>query len=169
MTLDEALQGKEVLSEIRKSLVLIEVPYWSFDGKAETGTLVVHRDCTDDLRSICSELAIQRFPIEKMVPVCQYGWDDDASMRDNNTSAFNYRFIAGTDRLSNHAFGRAIDINPRLNPYIRGDTIAPEGATYDPAVPGTVTDAIARLFTTRGWEWGGDWTDRKDWQHFEKT
>ena len=86
----------------------------------------------------------------------------------NNTSAFNYRTIAGTTRLSNHATGRAIDINPMLNPFMRDAYVAPSGATYDTKISGTVTEKIAEIFKSRGWSWGGDWTDRKDWQHFER-
>lgn len=168
MTLDEALHGKDIPADIRETLELIAVPYFSFEARAKIGHLVVHKDLAEDVREIFATLAEQRFLIEKIIPISAYGWDDDASMEDNNSSAFNYRTIAGTDRLSNHAFGRAIDINPRLNPYIRGDYVAPRGATYDLSQTGTITPEVARLFIRRGWIWGGNWTDRKDWQHFEK-
>ncbi len=170
MSLDEALAGKEVPSEIRESLVLLALPYLSFTGEVCEGHLVVHESVADETREVFNTLFAKRFPIEKMVPVVAYGWDDDASMADNNTSAFNYRLIYGTDRLSNHSYGRAIDINPLQNPYVRRDgVVVPTGAVYDTNVPGTVTAEIADLFRSRGWVWGGDWTDRKDWQHFEKT
>ncbi len=168
MTLDEALRNKDIPADIRKTLELVVVPYFSFEEREETGYLVVHKDLVNDVRKIFATLAEQHFLIEKMIPVSAYGWDDDVSMEDNNSSAFNYRTIAGTERLSNHAFGRAVDINPRLNPYVRGDYVAPRGATYDPRKPGTVTPEIADLFISRGWIWGGNWSDRKDWQHFEK-
>ena len=104
-----------------------------------------------------------------MIPVAAFNWDDDASMTNNNTSAFNYRFIYKTNSLSNHAYGRAIDINPVQNPYILSDgTVMPEGAEYNLATLGTITFAIAKIFKSRGWEWGGDWLRVKDWQHFEK-
>lgn len=168
MTLAEALAGKEIPPEIRDTLVLIEVPYFSFSGTDETGYLVVHKALAEEVREIFALLLARRFPIEKMVPICEYDWDDTASMAANNTSAFNYRTIADTDQLSNHAFGRAVDINPLFNPYIRGEIVLPRGATYDLARSGTVTEDIARLFTDRGWEWGGTWTNRPDWQHFAK-
>jgi peptidoglycan L-alanyl-D-glutamate endopeptidase CwlK len=100
----------------------------------------------------------------------KYGWSDDESMAANNSSGFNYRYIAGTDKLSQHAYGRAIDINPLFNPYIRGDVVDPPGGVYDPSRPGTLVagDAIVQAFEARGWTWGGRWDTRKDWHHFEK-
>jgi peptidoglycan LD-endopeptidase CwlK len=97
-------------------------------------------------------------------------------MMANNTSGFNYRMIAGTERLSNHARGRAIDINPLLNPCIRGDFVQPAGAAYDPSRPGTLTtdSPVTQFLKARGWIWGGDWASGrdgkplKDYQHFEK-
>jgi hypothetical protein len=104
----------------------------------------------------------------------QFEWDDDRSMAANNTSGFNYRPMTGdgtsATRLSPHALGRAIDINPLLNPYIKGEMIKPDGAVYDPSRPGTITadSFIVKFLKKRGWTWGGDWTSLKDYQHFEK-
>lgn len=168
MSLAEAHIGKEVPEDIRQTLVVADVPYWSFEGEERIGQLVIHKDLADDAKAIFGELRAMRFPIRKVVPIDAYGFDDEASMRENNTSAFNYRMIAGTDRLSNHAFGRAIDVNPLLNPYVRGELVAPAGAVYDSSVPGAITEAVAQAFLSRGWQWGGHWSDRKDWQHFEK-
>lgn len=169
MTLDEALAGKEIPKDISDKLTLIAVPFLSFEGEVCEGELVVHADLAEETKDIFNTLFEKRFLIERMVPVVMYGWDDDASMAANNSSAFNYRFIAGTDRLSNHSSGRAIDINPFQNPYTQRDgRVVPEGAQYDPSQPGTVTEDIAAVFKAHGWQWGGDWQDRKDWQHFEK-
>ncbi len=111
------------------------------------------------------------FPIEKVVPIVAYGWDDETSMRDNNTSAFNYRFVQGTEILSNHSYGRAIDINPLFNPYVKGSVVQPHGATYSPARSGTIVDkdSVVLLFEGVGWTWGGHWQNLKDYQHFERT
>jgi hypothetical protein len=170
MTLEEALAGKEIPEDIRKTLALVEIPYLSFERLDLKGYLVLHRALAEEVREIFALLRGRSFPIEKMRPIAAYGWDDDASMADNNTSAFNYRPIAGMARLSNHAYGRALDINPRLNPYVRaadGVTLPP-GARYEPIARGTITPSIAELFKSRGWKWGGDWESHKDWQHFEK-
>lgn len=169
MTLEEALHGKEIPQEIRDTLTLVTVPYFSFAEMRGEGQLVVHRDLQNEVESIFKTLLEMRFPIYHVVPIVAYGWNDDVSMAANNTSAFNYRMIAGTDRLSHHATGRAIDINPVQNPYVRADgVVAPAGAVYDLAQAGTITDDVASVFKSFGWEWGGDWSDLKDWQHFQK-
>lgn len=169
MSLDEALAGKDIPKEIRESLVVTTVSYKCFEGKVRKGQLVVHTDVAEEVQEIFRKLLDARFPIAQIIPLHVYGWDDNASMAANNTSAFNYRVIFGTDRLSNHSYGRAIDLNPVQNPYTqRGGAVVPSGARYDPTQPGTVTADIASLFKSYGWQWGGDWQERKDWQHFEK-
>lgn len=155
--------------EILDALASIELEYLTPDGELRRGELVVHVTLAQEVQEIFAQLLELRFPIARIEPVEHYDWNDDASMAANNTSAFNYRTIAGQARLSNHATGRAIDINPLWNPYVRGTFIAPPGAVYDLARPGTITLEIASVFKERGWTWGGDWSDRKDWQHFEKA
>ena len=170
MTLEEALTGKEIPVEIRKELLLVDVPYFSFDGEVKIGQLIVHQDLGREVKAIFKKLLEMKFPIERMVPVVEYGWDDEVSMAANNTSAFNYRLnYSNPNKMSRHAFGRAIDINPVLNPFVKEEIIAPQGAAYDPNISGTITEKIAKLFEKEGWIWGGRWTDQKDWQHFEKS
>jgi hypothetical protein len=150
-------------------LSIVTVPFLNFSGEVGEGQLVVHTDLAEEVTRLFEKLQKIRFPIQQITPVVTYEWDDNASMAANNTSAFNYRFIAGTERLSNHSYGRAIDINPFQNPYTQRDgTVVPTGAVYDTTKPGTVTSEIASIFKSYGWEWGGDWNERKDWQHFEK-
>jgi len=169
MTIEEALRGKNVPTNIKETLVLVDIPYISPLGKTLTGQLLIHRAIAQEVSEIFNELLQMRFPVTKMIPIVFYNWEDMDSMTDDNTSAFNYRTIAGTDRLSNHSYGLAIDINPRLNPYVKDMLILPEGAVYDVTKPGTITPEIAEVFLTRGWSWGGNWETLKDWQHFEKT
>ena len=111
-----------------------------------------------------------RFPISKVVPISAYDWSDEKSTKDNNTSAFNYRFISGTRVISKHAYGLAIDINPLLNPYIKKGTSIPTGCIYDTTKAGTISSGseLVQEFKNRGWKWGGDWKNLKDYQHFEK-
>lgn len=169
MSLDEALAGKDIPKEIRESLAIVTVPYRCFEREVREGQLVVHTDVAKEVQEIFRKLLDIRFPIAHITPMHVYGWDDNASMAANNTSAFNYRFIFGTDRLSNHSYGRAIDLNPVQNPYRQRDgVIVPPGARYDLTQSGTVTADIASLFKSYGWQWGGDWQEREDWQHFEK-
>jgi len=129
-----------------------------------------------DIEKVFAVALKERFPIYSAIPISDQRfrkdgrWDDELSMAANNTSAFNYREITGGGRLSNHAFGRAIDINTFLNPYIKGSIVLPHGAKYDPNVAGTFTvdHPIVRAFVELGWIWGGSWTGRPDYQHFEK-
>ena len=168
MTLGEALAGKEIPEEIRKSLAIVNVSFFSFEREVREGQLVVHTEIAEETQHIFKKLLEMQFPIQQVTPIVAYDWDDNASMAANNTSAFNYRFIFGTNRLSNHSYGRAMDINPAQNPYTQRDgKIVPEGAHYDPAKPGTITPEIASIFKSNDWNWGGDWI-QKDWQHFEK-
>jgi peptidoglycan L-alanyl-D-glutamate endopeptidase CwlK len=175
ITLLKAIAGTQAPKEIVESLALIDINYISTDGMLHTGQLVVHKDVAQELKEIFAQLLVWQFPIEKAVPVVIYNWSDDKSMADNNTSAFNYRNIYGTEELSNHSYGLALDINPKYNPYVAIDgTIFPEGAEYKPEISGTLlNDKVVNLFESKGWQWGGKGiavgnTVVKDWQHFQK-
>lgn len=169
--IDQVLKGKEIPESIKDSLVLIDVPYFSFEGKSQTGQMVVHKDLVKEILEIFQFIAEKKFPIAKIIPVCEYDWSDEKSMAGNNTSAFNYREIYGTNRLSNHSYGWAIDINPLLNPFLAKDgSVHPAGATYNPETPGTIAGGgpVVNIFEKLGWQWGGRWKSPIDWQHFEK-
>ena len=171
MTLEQALSGKDIPRDIERNLVLVDVDYWSFDGREHRGQLVIHKDLAEEVKAIFADIKKARFPIEKMAPVSKYAWSDEASMEDNNSSSFNYRSVQGWRRLSVHAYGRAIDINPRLNPYVKDGVSLPAGAVYSPEVLGSITQygPVVEAFRKRGWKWGGSWRKLKDWQHFEKA
>jgi peptidoglycan L-alanyl-D-glutamate endopeptidase CwlK len=171
MTLEQALAGKDIPRDIRKNLVLIDVDYWSFDGHEHSGQLVIHEDLAEEVKAIFADIKDARFPIERMAPVSKYAWSDEASMANNNSSSFNYRSVQGWRRLSEHAYGRAIDINPRLNPYVKDGVSLPPGAVYSPEVPGSITanGPVVEAFRKRNWKWGGGWRKLKDWQHFERA
>lgn len=109
-----------------------------------------------------------------------YQADDEKSMAANNTSSFNFRKVAGTNRLSKHAMGLAIDINPRINPYINSKgVLAPQnGSVYKERdakkckgkYAGYMiqkNSRITKIFKKYGFSWGGDWKYSKDYQHFE--
>jgi len=172
LTRAQSLAGTKAPAQVRETMVLLEVLYYSFDGQLHQGQIVVHRDVQEDVQLLFRLIRQERFLIAKCIPVVHYAWSDNASMADNNTSGFNYRTIAATNCLSNHSFGRAIDINPVQNPalYANGSS-APPGATYDPEAGGTLAaqGAIVKEFARLGWRWGGDFTSFKDYQHFEKT
>lgn len=170
-SLGRAIEGTKAPKAIVDSLTLLKVEFYDFQGKLNHGYLVVNIELEDDVRELFELIKSSKFPIDKVVPIVHYEWDDDASMQANNTSAFNYRTIEGTNRLSHHATGRAIDINPFQNPVMYSDgKISPKGAKYNPKVPGTLTadSEIVKFMKSRGWRWGGDWTSFKDYHHFDK-
>ncbi len=163
----------------RDALRYLRVAHVGFDGCTHMGELIVHQQIAEDVLAILRTLYEQRYPIERMVLVDEYGGDDNRSMEANNSSAFNFRLIAGTNRLSKHSLGMAVDINPRYNPYIRpgenGEWIVePEGseayADRQADFPYKIDrkDLCYRLFTEHGFTWGGDWNTVKDYQHFQK-
>lgn len=148
--------------------------FWNFEDQPQLGEIIVCDAIAEEVTEIFNELYEARFPIEKMKLIEVYEGSDLLSMGDNNTSAFNYRMIAGTNRLSNHSFGLAIDINPRQNPYIKGSLILPEDSkefiNRSDIKKGMIVkdNPCHNAFLSRGWIWGGDWLDKKDYHHFEK-
>ena len=162
----------------REDLRYLRVLHYNLDREVLQGELICHKDIADDLLAIFQELYKAAYPIERMVLIDEYEADDEASMRANNTSSFNFRRASGMQRLSSHSTGMAIDINPLYNPLVKHR----EGKTK--VFPATATtyidrskyfpykiekgDLCYRLFKKYGFSWGGDWRSSKDYQHFEK-
>lgn len=156
----------------------LRVLYYGFDGKTHIGELIVNQMIETDILQIMKELYENQYPIEKMVLIDEYGAEDEASMEDNNSSAFNYREILGSSKLSKHSLGLAIDINPKYNPCVRKNngkvTVEPSNAmeytdrTREFEHKITEKDLCCQLFTAYGFQWGGSWKSLKDYQHFEK-
>jgi hypothetical protein len=177
-TAEEAFDGLDpnCPEDIRNKQAIVEVLYYSTDHKIHQGQVVIDRELQADIRSVFRFALKTRFPIQSAIPISDPRfrkngrWDDELSMEANNTSAFNYRQSTGSTQLSKHAYGRAIDINPFLNPYVKDKTVLPHNAKYDPGVPGTFasSSSIVHFFKRLGWKWGGDWETLKDYQHFEK-
>lgn len=171
MTLEEAIAGTSAPRHVTDALSLISVRYRAFDGRLHQGQLLVHKKVVSDLLEIFRFIEAIGFPVARAIPIVRYGWSDDLSMADNNTSAFNYRLVLGTDRLSRHALGRALDINPIENPVIYdGGHISPPGATYDMKKEGTLSEThlLVKEFLNRGWQWGGHFKTLKDYHHFDR-
>lgn len=157
----------------------LRVMHRDAQGRSLQGELVCNRMIADDLLVIFRKLYDARYPIERIALIDEYEADDEASMRDNNTSCFCYRRVAGSRHLSAHSRGLAIDINPLYNPYVR---TKPDGtriiqpATGKPYVTRTLShpymiqpgDLLCRLMKQHGFRWGGAWRSLKDYQHFEK-
>lgn len=160
----------------------VRVLHYDFDGREKDGELICNKAIAQDMVEIFYELYQSDYQIEQIRLVDEYSGDDTLSMMDNNTSCFNYRVVDGTDNLSKHAYGLAIDINPFYNPYIvfgrnedGSDYISPAGSeiyadrSRSFAYKIDETDLCYRLFKEHGFTWGGDWNSCKDYQHFQKT
>lgn len=158
-----------------EALRLVRARHWGFDGAVHDGSIVVDAAVADAVVRVLGDLFSARYPIERMEPVDRYGGSDDASMAANNTSAFNCRPATGSSGWSEHAFGRAIDLNPLQNPYVRGDLVLPaQSARYldrTSTDPGVIHDGDAAVtaFAREGWRWGGHWSSLKDYQHFSPS
>lgn len=162
-----------------EQLTYLKVLHMGFDKKTHIGELIVNTTIADTVLTIFKELYASKYPIEKVLLVDEYNADDDASMTDNNSSAFNYRVIDGTTRLSKHSLGTAIDINPLYNPYVRNRNderaiLPKEGAAYadrtlDCPYMISTRDICYKTFIKYGFTWGGNWSSSKDYQHFEIT
>ena len=159
-----------VPTKISSEMVLTQVEYIDYNGNDTKGLIVVNRKIAEEVIEIFREIKEAGFQIEKMIPISEYDWDDDKSMEDNNTSGYNYRFVANTQKLSNHSYGMAIDINPRYNPMRVKDRISPSNGSYSIENKGTITadSEVVKILKKRGWKWGGDYKSLKDYQHFDK-
>lgn len=157
-----------------ENLRYINIKHYDFNGNEQIGEVIVHKEVAEDIVKIFYELYEAEYKINKMVLIDEYNADDELSMSDNNTSAFNYRVVQNSKTLSLHAFGLAIDINPLNNPYIKGNTISPANASSyinrNLKLPEMIDhkDLAYKVFTKYGWKWGGDYKSLKDYQHFYK-
>lgn len=160
-------------------LCRLELLHYGFDGKIHRGEMVCNKAIAKDLIFIFKRLLEAGYQIERVETIDRYDGDDERSMEADNSSCYNYRTIPGAERLSKHALGLAVDINPQYNPYVKtqnGKTvISPEGAEEyadrSKDFPHKIdrNDLCYKLFRSRGFRWGGDWRTMKDYQHFEKA
>ncbi len=156
-------------------LSLLSVSHWDFDGRVQSGRLIAASARAEELLGVFEVLFEAHFPIRRMRPAYEYGGSDEASMADDNTSAFNCRAVTGGTGYSEHSYGHAVDINTVENPYVRGETVLPpQGADYldrDDERPGMIVSdgPVVGAFEAIGWGWGGRWSGLKDYQHFSAT
>ncbi len=164
------------LAELR----YVTVSFWGFDGLHHTGELIMHRDVVDDLRGVFAVMHETRFPLEQVAllePVDFHEFHRNGD--DNITAMYECRASTGSSRWSQHAYGRAIDINPFHNPYRKqtdeGLVVLPAYATAyvdrGDVRPGMLIegDPVVDAFDAIGWGWGGRWRSLKDWQHFSAS
>ncbi|MBR0149057.1 MAG: M15 family metallopeptidase [Lachnospiraceae bacterium] len=161
----------------REDLRYLHVLHKDKDGVTHEGEMIVNYHIAEDVLDILKQLYENDYPIEKIRLVDEYGADDETSMEDNNSSSFNFRFISHTTKVSKHGLGLAVDINTLYNPYtkvvdgkriiepITGEPYLDRDADFDYKIE--KGDLCYDLFISHGFEWGGSWSDRKDYQHFE--
>ena len=153
------------------ALAYLTVAHITMTGEVGQGELVVARSLAQRTVELFRRLYVLGFPIRQLRLVDAYGADDDRSMAADNSSAFNFRCVAGTQTLSQHALGLAIDLNPVENPWRRPDRILPpEGAAFADRTairPGMIVrpGPVVAVFDELGWEWGGDWRHAFDDHH----
>lgn len=173
------LSYKEDCTVPYEDLRYVSVLYVNFKGNTSTGELICNKAIAQDLVEIFYGLYEAQYQIEQIRLVDEYAADDLLSMKDNNTSCFNYRTVEGSKNLSKHALGLAIDINPFFNPYVeytgKNIRVSPEeSAAYaDRSQPFAYkideNDLCYKLFKEHGFTWGGHWNSCKDYQHFQKS
>lgn len=155
----------KIPNKIKRKLVAVKVLYKNFDGEDKIGNIICNDKVKHDIIDIFNELYSIKFPIYQVKPIYNFDNDDIKSVKANNTSCFNYRYILGTKILSDHSYGVAIDINPLQNPWM--DKNAVKDRVYDINNKGTINQDVVNIFKKYGWKWGGDWKVQ-DYQHFYK-
>ncbi len=168
---------KEDCTLPKEDLRYLHVLHKDLNGNEHNGEMIVNKHIAKDVLEILKQLYEANYPIEKIRLVDEYNADDEASMEDNNSSAFNFRFISHTTRVSKHGLGLAVDINTLYNPHtkivdgkriikpITGEPYLDRNADFPYKID--ENDLCYKLFIKYGFEWGGSWEDRKDYQHFE--
>lgn len=153
----------------------LTVGFRGFDGAAHTGEIVVHAAVADDVVEVFRRLFAADFPIEQMRLPTTADLDAPPTGDGNNTAGYVCRAARGQSSWSQHAHGRAVDINPFHNPMVKKDLVLPElaSAYADRSVvrPGMHVPggAAVQAFASVGWEWGGTWRSSKDWMHFSQN
>jgi hypothetical protein len=153
-------------------LAWVRLTFIGFEGDRHTGELLVNHDAVHDLVGVFARLYRDEFPIEEMRITTKAEQTAPPTGDGSNTTAFNCRPVRGGTSYSQHAYGRAVDVNPFQNPYLKGDLVLPElaGAYRDRSWrrPGMILPhgPVVRAFTDLGWGWGGSWHALKDLQHF---
>lgn len=159
----------------------LRMTYIDFNGEDQVGELIVHKEIAEEMIQILGEMYAVGYPIRQMRLISDFDGNDWQSIEADNTSAFNCRKATGSKKWSNHAYGKAIDMNPIENPYIsrKGyishkasqkyrQRVHEDNSPEDRAVL-LKDDPVTKILKSYGYHWGGDWKTVKDYQHFDKN
>jgi len=154
---------EDTKEDIEKSIVTVNILYKNYEGKDTTGQIEVHKDIKNNIELVFKDLYEIEFPINMVDK--SYGRDDEDIILDNITTGYNFRYVKGTTKLSKHARGYAIDLNPKVNPAKPSQM----SHVYDESInTGKITDNIVNIFKNRGFKWGGEiFGNFLDLHHFE--
>lgn len=164
----------QAIEIIKNQLTVITVTYYGFDNAIHKGQIICNKKVATDFQTIFNQLFQLHFFIQQVKPISNFNYNDVASMQANNTNCFDYRLQTNSKkRLSKHALGLAIDINPIQNPYIKGSQIFPANANTNSTkglinLKNDLGKKVITLFKKMGFKWGGNFKRNKDYMHFEK-
>jgi hypothetical protein len=150
----------------------VRLAFWGFDGRRHTGELLINADAAESMVEVFRRLYAARFPLEEMRITRADEIDAPPTGDGDNTGAFTCKPFRGSTEWSEHAYGRAVDVNPFQNPYVKGDALIPELASAytdrSRRAPGMIHpgDTVTQAFASVGWGWGGSWQHSKDYMHF---
>jgi hypothetical protein len=163
-------------------LRLLTVSHRDFEGRTQTGQIVVNQRAARPLARVFRDLYRLHFPIRHMRIADAYGPRADRPRDGDVSGSFECRQAvpspctggSGTGTWSMHAFGLAVDLNPVENPYVGcGQSRDPAARRYRDRSRhrrGMVTARVIQAFRSIGWGWGGSWAgNTKDYMHFSAT
>lgn len=131
---------------VKVDIVDVTVPIWDINGNSSTTVVQVNVKIKEIVESIFKE--IYEHPSKPAIISC-------GGFRANDGSP-------------NHPFGVAIDINPDQNPFYENGQLS-VGVSYNPGsdpLSMGPDHPIVQVFNKYGWDWGGNWTEPKDYMHF---
>lgn len=146
-------------------LSYVRVLYRDFNGDSRIGELAVSKEIAEEMADIFYDLYIHQYPIGKMTLADGYAGSENSNMEANNTFGLLIDDPADPEKNALNT-GWSVYINPLYNPKVteldNNVKVTPE-AGY-PYISRTVMkehminkdDYAYKLFTSKGYRWGGD-------------
>lgn len=149
--------------EVLPFIVPVHVWYRNYSGEKHLGIIHVNTHIADQTINLFEDLYKISFPIAYVGP--SFNYPDYVLIDNNTTTGYNFRTVEGTEKLSMHAYGLAIDINPKDNPA--KPTKFSQFYNYDSKI-GKITPEVVAIANKHGFMWGGEiFKNFYDPHHFE--